>query len=117
MIRIPTFTATSSDFEFDIELGGEVMNLRFTWNIRNEFWHCATTRQDGTTYGTFKVVPNWPLWRQSAALTGLVGSLIVLKDDASAPTEIDYDSFGTSWGLYYMDAAELQAWEVENGLR
>lgn len=117
MIRIPTFPNLSSDYDLDIELGGQILNLRLTWNVRTEYWALAVTTPDGTTYGQFKVVPNWLLISRIRSAARIPGNLVVLRDDATAPTDITYDSLGTSWGLYYLDPDEVEQWEIDNGVR
>jgi len=116
MIQIPIFQAVSSDFFQEIDLGGQLVQLRMTYNIRVGFFFLTFTDQDGTSLSSIKIVPTWPLLNQVKSLLNFSGDLVVIKTDADAGDLITYDNFGNGWDLFYLTEAELATWKVENGL-
>lgn len=116
MIRIPTFQQSSADFNQEIELGGQLVQLRIIRNIRNEFFHFRFTDQNGNIIYGIKIVPNWPLLDWHKGFTDFQGDFLVLKDDEDAGTEITYDNFGSGWNLYFGTENEIDAWKVSIGL-
>lgn len=115
MIQLPSYPEVSSDYDYDIELDGKIVNLRFTWNVRSEFWHFLLTI-DSVQYGRFKVTNDFPLLGAAANSIPFSGNFFVFKDDASATAEITYDNLGTVYNLYYLTAAETEEWKTQNGI-
>jgi hypothetical protein len=116
MIQIPTFQQTSADFNQEIELGGQLVQLQIIWNSRNEFFHLRFTDQNGNVIYGLKIVPNWPILDQHKGFTDFQGDFLVLKDDEDAESVITYDNFGSGWNLYFGTEDEIDQWKVDSGL-
>lgn len=118
MNQIPVFPDRSSNWTQEILLDGQIYTLDWAFDIRNGFFHLSVSDRFGGRVDGVKVVPHWPLLRQSKyALTRLPGDIMLLPVDSSAPVEYSYEDFGDTWVPYYMTADEITAWEVDNGLR
>lgn len=116
MIRIPTFQISSADFEQDINLNDQIVNIRITYNIRDEYFFLIFTDQDGNVVSNIKIVPNWLLLNQHKALLTFDGDLIVSKTDEEAGDVITYDNFGSGWDLFCLTEQETRDWKKENGV-
>jgi hypothetical protein len=115
MIKIPTFQESSSDFTQEIELGGQLVQLRIVWNSRAECYFLEFTDENGDILQGIKMVPNWPLldWHRGSIVFN--GDLILIQTDAEAGNTVTYDNLGNGWGLMYMTIAELILWKEANG--
>lgn len=116
MIKIPVFQSISADFVQEIELNGQIVNIRIVYNIRNSFFHLRFTDSEGTEITGIKIVPNYPLLEAHKAFLDFSGELFVIKVDESAEDIITYDNFGRGYAFYYYTNAEYDAWKVANGL-
>jgi hypothetical protein len=116
MIEIPVFQETSADFEQNVNLNQQLVNIRITYNIRNSYFHITVTDVNGGVIRNVKIVPRWPLLKQNRGQIVFDGDLLVLKADNSAVDDITYENFGTGWKLYFLTPSEVQKWEEENGL-
>jgi len=115
-VGIPVFQSISADFTQRIELNGQLVTLRLTYNIRNEFFSLRFTDPDGVQLSGMKLVPNFLLLRPHLPFINFSGDLMVVKDDASLGDEITYDNLGAGWNLYYLTEAEAEAWGTANGM-
>lgn len=113
---VQTFQNKSSKFKQDVILDNVAVTLTFEWSVRSGYWFVTIT--DGTyTLGRKKLIANWPILRQSAALFPTIqGSLIARRTDLEADSEVTYDNLNSGWTLYYYDRFELADWEADNGL-
>lgn len=116
MIQIPTFQTTSADFNQEIELGGQLVQLRIVYNIRVGFFFLDFTDQNGNVLYQIKMVPTWPLLSQHRGFIDFDGDILILKTDAEAGDNVSYDNFGNGWDLFYLSPDELSDWRDENGL-
>lgn len=118
MITLPTTPnqANSSDITYQIVLEGQSYNIRFVWNIRQEYWFLTVIDSDGGRIDGVKMVPNWPLLDNHRAQIVLDGDLLVIPNTPE-PEALGYDNLGIDWVFVYMTDAELLDWKVENGVR
>jgi len=112
---IPIYLTTSSDFSQELELGGQLVNMRIKWNVRNDTAHMDFKDPIGNWIYGVKVVPYWPLFRQIKGAIEFDGDLMVLADDQGVGTQITYDNFGNGQNLYYLSKEEADYWEEING--
>ncbi len=115
MIQIPTFQIVSADSIEEIELDGQLVQLRIVYNIRNEFFHLRFTDQNNNIIYGIKIVPNWLLLEWHKGFTDFKGDLVILKAEEGAGNIITYDNFGNGLGLFYMDETEVNEWKELNG--
>lgn len=116
MIKIPLYQSTSSNFTQKIELNSQLVTLNIRYNVRNEFFHFTITDPDGNILRGIKIVPNYPLLRQSRASLNFTGDFIVQQDSEDVEDNITYDNFGAGWNFYYITDDELTEWEDDNGI-
>jgi len=118
--KIPVFQEQSADFLQTIEVGGQLIVLRLTWNSRIEFWFIhdfSMSNFPGNDLKNMKLVKTTPIFRpHKALLPNFAGDFIMIKTDQNAGDEITYDNFGNGWDLLYITKAELDQWEVINGV-
>ncbi len=115
MIQIPLFQDVSADFTQEIELNGQLIQLRIVYNIRVDFFFLRFTDQLGNPIQGIKIVPNWLLLDSHKGFVDFDGDLIVIKTDENAGNEITYDNFGNGWDLFYLTPDEAEEWRTENG--
>ena len=113
--QIPIYLTTSSDFSQELELGGQLINMRIKWNVRNNTPHMDFQDSFGNWVYGIKVVPYWPLFRQIKGSLEFDGDLMVLRDGQSIELDITYDNFGNGQDLYYLTRNEVAYWEALNG--
>lgn len=114
-MKIPTFQHLSADTVQEIELGGQLVQLRIIYNIRAGYFFLTFMDQSGNTLYGIKIVPDWPLLEYHKGFTDFTGDLIVQKTDQDASNNITYDNFGNGWDLFYLSQNEITAWKEENG--
>lgn len=117
MIEIPLFQDQSADFTQNIDLDSVNTEIRLIYNTRIETWMMHLNSANYTLNG-IKLVKNFPLiWRHKALFPELPGDFIILKlsDDINV-NDLDYDTFGVYFALYYLSAEELESWKTNNGL-
>jgi hypothetical protein len=112
---IPIYLTTSSDFSQELELGGQLIDMRIKWNIRNGTPHMDFKDSFGDWVYGVKVVPYWPLFRQIKGSMEFDGDLMVLRDGTGVENEITYENFGSGQNLYWLSKEEVDYWEVANG--
>lgn len=108
--------SSSADFTQRVALGGQLVDLRLTWNSRSEQWYLLLTTSEGAVFGSIKLVCDWPLLHQYLGQTDFRGDFIVLRADTKAEGYLTYDNLGTGWTLNYLTAAESASWRIANGL-
>lgn len=116
-IRIPLFKETSADFTQNIDLEDVNVVIRLTYNTRTETWMLRLATENYTLTG-IKLVRNFPLlFRHKALFPELPGDFIVRKisDDINI-NDLNYDTFGIYYDLFYITQAELELWRTESGL-
>lgn len=116
MIKIPTYQDISADFDQEIELNGQLVQLRIKYNTRVDFFFLDFTDQDGNVVYGLKIVPDFILLDQHRGFVEFEGDLIVLKTDENTGNDITYDNFGNGWDLYYMTPDEVTQWRTDSGL-
>ena len=115
MIEIPVFQNTSANFNQEIELADQLVQLKIIYNIRNEFFVLHFTDQNGDILPGIKIVPDYLLlWNHMGAIE-FEGDLMVNQADDEAGDDITYTNFGNGWNLYYLTAAEVLAWRTAHG--
>lgn len=115
MIQLQVFQNVSSDFIQTINLDGQIVTLRMTYNIRSGFFFLTFTDSKENPLNGIKMVPNWLLLDQRKALIDFDGDLMILKVNLEAEDVITYDNLGTDWLLYYLTPDEVADWKTENG--
>ncbi len=116
MVIIPFDADISGDQQFEVKLGAALVTIRMTWNVLSQFWFMTITKGD-IGLRSLKCVPTWPLLRQHRAISPIVGDIMVMRAEATKSDQIAFSDLGTRWKLVYFTEEEIQAWEVENGLR
>jgi hypothetical protein len=116
MLKIATFQDESADFEQQVELGGQVVQIRIVYNVRNNRFtlHTFTDQNDNSVKG-IKIVPYWPLLDFRKGFIDFEGDLMVLWSTDDVVNDITYDNFGNGWDLIYLSEAEVNAWKELNG--
>lgn len=116
-VRIPLFQDQSADFTQNIDLENVNVEIRIIYNTRTETW-MMHLKSDNYEYGGIKLVKNFPLlWKHKALFPEVIGDFIVLKisDDINI-NDLDYNTFGVYFGLYYITQTELTQWRSDNGI-
>jgi hypothetical protein len=117
MIQLPNFQSDGANFVYNIDLEGYNLEIRFTWNTRVESWflNLATTNYK---LNGIKLVKDFPLlWRHKALFPEIQGDLICLKiSDEINDIDLNYDSLGINWALFYITQEELNKWKIEKEL-
>ena len=116
MVIIPFDADISGDQQFEVKLGDALVTIRMTWNVLCQFWFMTITKGE-IGLRSLKCVPTWPLLRQHRAISQVVGDIMVMRAEATKSDQIAFSDLGTRWKLVYFTEEEIQAWEVENGLR
>lgn len=116
MVGIPLYQSISANFTQRIELNEQLVQIKITYNVRAGFFFMRLTDENENFLAGVKIVPNFPLLRQSAALLNFTGDFLVVQESENVEDEITYDNFGAGWTLYYITPDELIEWEDENGL-
>jgi len=112
---IPTFQEASSNFEQEIILDGLVVTINMRWNTRAACW-LVSLDSNGYTLLNKKLLPNWPLLRQSRASFPLSGDILALPVDAAVGSILNYNNLNDGFQLVYFDQFEMEAWESLNGI-
>jgi len=116
-IQIPLFQNLSADFTQNIDLENVNVVIRLTYNTRTETWMIKLSTDNYDLMG-IKLVKNFPLlWRHRAIFPEILGDFIVIKisDDINI-NDLNYDTLGVYYDLFYITQAELELWKTENGL-
>lgn len=117
MIQIQVFQNISANFNQEIDLDGQIVQINIAYNSRNNFFHINEfIDQDENIITGVKIVPEWLLFDNYKGLVDFEGDLIVLKQDEDAGNDITYDNFGNGWDLFYLTPDEVETWKQANGL-
>jgi hypothetical protein len=117
-IEIPLFQDQSADFTQNIDLENVNVEIRIVYNTRVETWMMRLKTNNYELNG-LKLVKNFPLlWRHKALFPEVIGDFIILKisDDINV-NDLDYDTFGVYFALFYITQDELEEWKENNGLQ
>jgi hypothetical protein len=116
MLKISTFQDQSADFTQQVELDGQLVQIRIVYNVRNDRFtlHTFTDQDENSVYG-IKIVPFYLLLDFRKGFLDFEGDLIVLKSNIEVEDDITYDNFGNGWDLYYMTPTEVSEWKEANG--
>lgn len=117
MIEILTFQDQSADFTQSIDLENVSVEIRMIYNTRTESWMIHFKTADYELNG-IKMIKNFPLlWRHKALFPELQGDFLIRKisDDINV-NELDYDTLGVYFALFYITADELEEWKVSYGI-
>lgn len=111
MVQLPIYSATSSAFQYLIDLDGKTYSLTFRWNERLASWHMSLATSAGVTIlSGVRIVPEYLLLATYQYLPGLPpGDFAVINLDANAPGGITFDNFGSRFVLVYYSPEELEA--------
>lgn len=98
-----------SNWKEQIELGGIIFVLEFTWNALNEFWIMDIYNRDEVPiiYG-IKIVPNFPLLRSYSVLGKPAGE-IVCQNIVGGNDIIGRFDMSQKFELLYYDEGELES--------
>jgi hypothetical protein len=116
-IEIPLFQEQSADFTQNIDLENVNVEIRLLYNTRTETW-MMRLKTDNYELDGLRLVKNFPLiWRHKAVFPEVIGDFIVLKisDDINI-NDLDYDTLGVYFGLFYITQEELEQWKTNNGI-
>ena len=115
------FLSSQQTFRFVTDEGTAVV-VTLRWNGRSNFWFLDVTQTlaDGTTssfYGV-KVVASFPLLRAVQSLFAFPGDFIVFPASSGVVGQpIAFPDLGSQWFLCYLNATEIAAWKVQNGVQ
>jgi len=115
MVKIPTFQNTAADFVQEINLGGQLVELRIIFDIRNQSFHLEFTDQNSNQILGIKMVPNWLLLDSHKGFTDFIGDLLILKTNEDAGDEITFDNLDNGWALNFLTPDEVSVWKTDNG--
>lgn len=116
-LQIPVFQTLSADFTQVVTLENTDVTIRLTFNTRTESWMMNLSAGNYSLNG-IKLVKNFPLlMRHKALFPVLDGDLIVLKisDDVNI-NDLDYESLGLYFTIFYVTSEEIELWRDVNGL-
>lgn len=116
MIQIPTFNPAESDWDMNITLGRQEVNLRLQWNNRAGFWFMDCDDLQGHIIYSRKLVPFLPIYYSHRALLPIVGDFVLLPLSGASPEYPTFEGLSVTHSLNWMDADELAAWEVNLGI-
>jgi hypothetical protein len=117
MITLPSFHDQSSDFNYEVDIGGIAAKIRLTWNVRVNHWFMSVTDSQGGAISGIKVVSMCRLLQSHRAFSNLSGDLVVLATSPNASGEITYDNWNVDWVLCWLTDDEIIEWETAYGLR
>ena len=117
MIEILSFQNQTSDFTQSIDLEQVTITIRMIYNTRSESWyaHFSTTNYE---LNGIKLVKNFPLlWKHKSLFPELQGDFMIRKisDDINV-NELNYDTLGIYFALFYLTETELEEWMSDNGI-
>lgn len=107
---------TYPDTTFNVDLELQPVSIRLTWNETSQAWYMAVANTAGVEVVGLKVVPSYPLMDCCRAEAPISGDFVCYRKEELAPARIGYEDLGTSWGLCWLNEAELDQWMVDNGL-
>lgn len=117
MLKIPFDPSKSADQNFQVLVPEKVvLTLRLTWSVRASAWdiHVSTNEKE---IGMFRLVPNWPVLLEHKSLSPILGDIIALPLSGNKGDELnEYESLGTTWGLFWLSPEDVEAWRQLNGL-
>ena len=116
MQEIQTFQNTSADYSVEVTLDRQSVSLRIVWNVRVGIFFILFTDSQGNEIGFTKLTPQNLVLRPYKHLVNFKGDFLVLPVNNNAIGEIDYDTFGSDWGLFYLSETEVDEWILENGI-
>lgn len=116
-IEIPLFQDQSADFSQNINVENINVQIRIRYNTRTETWFCNLS-SDNYQLNGLKLVRNFPLlWRHKALFPEVLGDFIILKiSDKINNNDLNYDTLGVNYGLFYITQDELNTWVAFYGL-
>ena len=110
MIQIHFDPSFSANQNFRIDIGGQVVKISLSWNIRDSAWYMDITSDDNAQYSV-KLLPYTELLF-SRTILGITGNFFVLNEDKNDNAGITFDNFGSSYYLYWFDADDLSQLEA-----
>ena len=116
MTLIPAFQNRSSRYKMQMELGGSVFELSFSWNARESFWYMGISLQDSTgIVSNIKVTPSYLLIQQFRATANIPDGDFLLIDLERDPatSDVTFENLGVRYILAYITREELD----ERGIR
>lgn len=120
MVELGALNSLSPDFNYDVELDGVNVNLRFKWNATCEVWVLNTyTEIDNEIYfGGILVKPYYNLLeslKTEEYSCSLQGGIYLFSTTPNEP--MTYTNLGSIWRIYYLTESERLEWESDNGFQ
>jgi len=115
MVIIPTFQNRTARYSIEIELAGELFNLFFYWNSREESWYMnIRDSEEAVILAGVKLVPVYKLLQQYRAKEGLPEGDFILWDLNQDPTDdnVTFDNFGKRYQLIFLSDLEISSGAV-----
>lgn len=104
MLYIPIDTKGAAGVKQRVNIDGVTVAMRIYWNEKDAHWFLDLESADGKRNGVRCV----PSSRLLGSLNPVIasGDFAILKDDQSDDAGLVFDNMGTTYGLYYVTAAE-----------
>ena len=118
MLEIPLiYTQSSADFIQTIILDEVTVILRLYYNIRNQFFALDAKTNNYEIKG-LKAILNYPIIHPSnSSFPELPGDFLINQvTNTTQIIDLNYDTFGNVFKLFYYSADEVQQWRSNNGL-
>ena len=111
MLQIPVSAQVSADLVHRIDLGGQMVTMRFEWNTRAGAWFLHISDDLGNTMLGVKLVPNWPIFKHYRNAKPITGDIILLPVDDSVNWPPTYDEMGVKWFPFWIDEENANTWK------
>lgn len=109
MIEIPIETEGSAYTTLSCNVGENSVSMRLLWNERDHHWFCDFESADGKNNG-IRLIPNSLLLRNDNRVAPS-GDFVVLKAESSSDQQLDFDSLGTVYKLYFISIEDKQVFK------
>lgn len=106
MIEIPINTAGKAYVTLSCNVGENSVAFRFLWNERDGHWFCDFESANGKNNG-IRIIPYSKLLDSKNNITN-AGDFIVLKTIATNKSNLNFDTFGSIYRLYFITKEEYQ---------
>lgn len=99
------------DYTQQTELDGITYAFRFRWSTRGQCWHMDLRTLEGAPVAiSVRLVSGWSLLRRvGPAAPYAPGGRLYMFDLTGADADPTFAEFGTRFGLFYIEAADLAA--------
>lgn len=110
MIVLPDYSTISPVYSYPKTLSAQRYSLKMAWNEQTPAWFLTITDSLGGEISGVKVVPNIPLLSPYRSQLTLVGDIVCTP--ISGTGDPTYDAFQGAFQLQYLDAQELEAYNI-----